>query len=225
MKRTLVIIAHPEVDDSNLQQFLLESSQSLESVTTYKLTDRKYNSKEEQQRIREFDRIIFQFPMYWYSAPYLLKKWLDEVFEYSFAKSELVGKELGLVVSLGTAVENFASGKPEKYTLSEIFRPFEVLANKCNMIYLPTFSISLFSYMGDQKKKRLLIDYQKYLTQEKGNTFKEEEEWFLERLNQISRKKTGKEKEILLQVLSMIIDAREELDELRLLIDEVRDEA
>ncbi|MFW7431728.1 NAD(P)H-dependent oxidoreductase [Vagococcus carniphilus] len=222
MKKTLVIIAHPEVADSQLQQFLLESSQSLEEVEIHYLIEGQFDIKEEQNKLKKFDRIIFQFPMYWYSAPFILKKWIDEVIDYTFSKTELRHKELGLVVSLGVDEANFASGKSEKFTLSEIFRPFEALANKCQMTFLPIFSISLFLYMTEIDKKRLLIEYQQYLTKKNSDNFKEKENWFVSRGKSISKTYEGTKQEDLEQIMSIIEDNREEIEDLRLLIDEMR---
>ena len=222
MKKTLVIIAHPEVADSQLQQFLLESSQSLEEVEIHYLIEGQFDIKEEQNKLKKFDRIIFQFPMYWYSAPFILKKWIDEVIDYTFSKTELRHKELGLVVSLGVDEANFASGKSEKFTLSEIFRPFEALANKCQMTFLPIFSISLFLYMTEIDKKRLLIEYQQYLTKKNRDNFKEKENWFVSRGKSISKTYEGTKQEDLEQIMSIIEDNREEIEDLRLLIDEMR---
>ena len=222
MKKTLVIIAHPEVADSQLQQFLLESSQSLEEVEIHYLIEGQFDIKEEQNKLKKFDRIIFQFPMYWYSAPFILKKWIDEVIDYTFSKTGLRHKELGLVVSLGVDEANFASGKSEKFTLSEIFRPFEALANKCQMTFLPIFSISLFLYMTEIDKKRLLIEYQQYLTKKNSDNFKEKENWFVSRGKSISKTYEGTKQEDLEQIMSIIEDNREEIEDLRLLIDEMR---
>lgn len=222
LKKTLVIIAHPEVENSQLQQFLLESSQHLEEVEIHHLIEKQFDIKEEQNKLKQFDRIIFQFPMYWYSAPFVLKKWLDEVIDYTFSKTELRHKELGLVVSLGVDEASFASGKPEKFTLSEIFRPFEALANKCQMKFLPIFSISLFSYMTESSKKKLLVDYQQYLTKVNVDNFVEKENWFVNRAKNILKDYEGNQKDDLAQVVSMIEDNREEIEELRLLVDEMR---
>ncbi|MFC6346195.1 NAD(P)H-dependent oxidoreductase [Vagococcus carniphilus] len=222
MKKTLVIIAHPEVADSQLQQFLLESSQSLEEVEIHYLIEGQFDIKEEQNKLKKFDRIIFQFPMYWYSAPFILKKWIDEVIDYTFSKTELRHKELGLVVSLGVDEANFASGKPENFTLSEIFRPFEALANKCQMIFLPIFSISLFSYMTEIEKKRLLIEYQQYLTKKNNVNFETKENWFVSRGKSISKTYEDTKQENLEQIISIIENNREEIEDLRLLIDEMR---
>lgn len=218
--KTLILIAHPDVMDSSTQQFLIESSSTLNNVTTRFLTDELFDVNYEQQLLKEHDRIIFQFPMYWYSAPYVLKKWLDSVFDDALLKTGLKDKELGLVVSLGVSEESFAVGQNEKFSLSEIFKPFEALANKCQMSFLPIFPISLFSYMEEFDRKTLLINYQQYLTKETNASFKSKESWFIERLHQYVARNSN---ENLSEILEKVIENRETLDELSMLVNEMRD--
>lgn len=221
--KTLVIIAHPEVKDSNSQQFLIDSSQKLDNVTTHILKEEEINVKKEQALLLEYDRIIFQFPMYWYSAPYLLKKWIDSVFDDVLLKGGLKDKELGLIVTLGLSEEAFATGRSENYTLSELFRPFEALANKCGMTYLPIFAVSLFSYMEEIQKKELLISYQQYLTKENSYQFKSKEEWFTQRLMKYSEDENRPNQNQLSLILEGIKDNRDSLEDLLILVNEMRE--
>ncbi|WP_433760183.1 NAD(P)H-dependent oxidoreductase [Nocardia sp. CA-135398] len=39
----------------------------------------------EQEKLRWADNVIFQFPLWWYSMPAILKGWFDRVFTYHFA--------------------------------------------------------------------------------------------------------------------------------------------
>ena len=39
----------------------------------------------EQTRLLDHDVILFQFPMFWYSTPSLIKEWEDLVLEHGFA--------------------------------------------------------------------------------------------------------------------------------------------
>uniref|UniRef100_A0A3Q3Q2U5 NAD(P)H dehydrogenase [quinone] 1 n=1 Tax=Monopterus albus TaxID=43700 RepID=A0A3Q3Q2U5_MONAL len=41
----------------------------------------------EQRKIKEADLVIFQFPMYWFSVPAILKGWIDRVLTHGFAYS------------------------------------------------------------------------------------------------------------------------------------------
>lgn len=218
--KTLIVLAHPEYEDSNTQQFLIASTKNLEDVSIRYLDEEKIDKRKEKELLKEADRIIFQFPMYWYSAPFLLKRWLDEVFDDSLIANGLKKKELGLVVTMGLSQEDFAAGRSEKFTLSEIFRPFEALANKCQMTYLPIFPVALFPYLSEVNKKKLLIDYQMYLTKQNETSFKKKEDWFVSRLESFKEKSTNQES--INHVLESLKDNRETLDDLLVLVKEMR---
>ena len=221
--KTLVVIAHPDVTDSTTQQFFLESSQTLDDVKNHYIETDKINIQEQQELLKAYDRIIFQFPMYWYSAPYQLKKWIDEVFDDSLMKGALKGKELGLVISLGVSEKNFAAGQSEKFTLSELFRPFEALAGKCGMIYLPILSVSLFAYLEEPEKKALLVKYQQYLTKENKSSFENEEEWFVNRLETYLKEEDSNNQMVISSILEGVKENRENLNELRMFVEEMRE--
>lgn len=218
--KTLIVLAHPEYEDSNTQQFLIASTKNLEDVSIRYLDEEKIDKRKEKELLKETDRIIFQFPMYWYSAPFLLKRWLDEIFDDSLIANGLKNKELGLVVTMGLSQEDFAAGRSEKFTLSEIFRPFEALANKCQMTYLPIFPVALFPYLSEVNKKKLLIDYQMYLTKQNETNFKKKEDWFVSRLESFKEKSTNQES--INHVLESLKDNRETLDDLLVLVKEMR---
>lgn len=95
--------------------------------------------EKEQALLIEYDRIILQFPFYWYSMPPLLKKWLDDVLTYNFAYGpqgdKLKGKDLQLVVSVGGR-EKFYSGFDIFTTVPDLLRPFQLTANLTQMNYL-----------------------------------------------------------------------------------------
>ncbi|XP_042320783.1 ribosyldihydronicotinamide dehydrogenase [quinone] isoform X1 [Sceloporus undulatus] len=40
---------------------------------------------EEQRKVKEADLLIFQFPLYWFSMPAIMKGWMDRVFIQGFA--------------------------------------------------------------------------------------------------------------------------------------------
>ena len=87
--------------------------------------------EKEQELIESYDKIIFQFPFYWFSSPPLLKKWLDEVLLYGWAygsKSgfKVGGKKITLAISTGIDDEGFSASGKYKYTMKELLRPFEL---------------------------------------------------------------------------------------------------
>jgi len=132
MKKTLIILAHPNMAESKVNKALIESIQNDANITVHDLYA-TYKSVEaidvakEQALLVQFDRIVFQFPLYWYSAPAILKEWQDKVLGYGFAYgpegSKLAGKESKIVVSAGSPEYAYQAGAYNNFALSEYLRP------------------------------------------------------------------------------------------------------
>lgn len=224
--KTLVIVAHPERTNSGVQQFLKESSASLVDVTYHYLDEQKptIDVKAERHLLRQHQRIIFQFPMYWYSAPALLKNWIDCVITEQRNHLNLEGKELGIVISMGLKEEAFQAGGKERFTLSELMRPFEAISHACGMTYLPIFPIYLFTYQTDEEKKNLLIKYQQYVTMHFPQNFASRETWFLTQLKQkmTHSNLSNEQRDRLIQLTDVIKENRHHLTDLLTTLDEMR---
>lgn len=223
--KTLVIVSHPEKESSHAQSFFYDSLKNLKQVTYHWIDDKQPLSiADEQELLLSHDRVIFQFPMYWYSAPSSLKYWLDSVLTESIYKDRLKGKELGLVVTLGVKENRFQAGASEQFTLSEIFRPFEAIARKCQMIFLPIFSVSQFGYLNNLSQKKLLIDYQQYLTMPYSQRLEMKEKWFQQRLSQMIETESDETtRQQLVLIKEELSDNRLHLDDLNFTLDEMRD--
>lgn len=110
MANILVISAHQNLAHSTSNRLILdEFSGSLgDKVEIRRLSDLypdfNINVAAEQQALEKADVVVFQFPLFWYNVPAILKKWLDDVWTYGFAYGEggdkLKGKKL--LVSLTT---------------------------------------------------------------------------------------------------------------------------
>ncbi len=181
--KTLLIVSHPEINDSSTQHFLKKSVQ-LPEVTWHHLDglyrDQKVDVVKERALLQAHDRILFQFPLYWYSAPSLLKQWQDAVLDENLS---LAKKEFGIVTTVGVKLSEYQAGGKEKFTFSELLKPFEAMANKFEMTYLPPFLISQFAYLTEGKRKELLVKYQQYVTMTQPATFAEKENWFLQQMS------------------------------------------
>ena len=97
--KTLVVVSHPEINNSQTQQFLLQGAR-LQDVTWHHVEElAEIDVEKEQALLKEHDRIIFQFPLYWYAAPEGLKHWEDNVltrnFVYGDGDDNLAEKEIG----------------------------------------------------------------------------------------------------------------------------------
>src|SRR5699024_6601103 len=180
--KTLVIVSHPEINNSQTQQFLLQGAK-LQDVTWHHVEElSEIDVEKEQALLKEHDRIIFQFPLYWYAAPEGLKHWEDNVltrnFVYGDGDDNLAEKEFGIVVSTGMPLKDFQRGGSENVTIDEIMAPYFAIAQRAKMQILPVFTIAQFQYLQENAQMQLLIDYQRYLTQQYPDSLQNRQIWF-----------------------------------------------
>lgn len=134
--KTLVIVAHPTMEESVInKRWIEELNRYPEKYTIHELykmyPDEKIDVAKEQELIEAYDKIIFQFPFYWFSSPPLLKKWFDEVLTYGWAygsKSgfKVGGKKIALAITAGIDEQGYSSLGKYKYTMDELTKPFEL---------------------------------------------------------------------------------------------------
>lgn len=135
--KTLVIVAHPSFDKSRINKRFMEEVKKQSEVTVNNLyetyPDEKINVQKEQGLLLEHDRIVLQFPFYWYSTPSLLKKWQDEVLAYGWAYGpggdKLNGKELMIATSTGGPEHAYVAGGYNRYSMSELLKPLQATSN------------------------------------------------------------------------------------------------
>lgn len=74
------VLAEPDLGEHASEDgtFLHRWSQATKSHTL------PNDVQEEQRKLREADLIVFQFPLWWYSLPAMLKGWIDRVFSAGF---------------------------------------------------------------------------------------------------------------------------------------------
>ncbi|GAA3332920.1 hypothetical protein GCM10020331_094910 [Ectobacillus funiculus] len=93
----------------------------------------KINVAHEQSLLESHDRIILQFPFYWYSTPSLLKQWQDEVLSYGWAYGEggdkLHGKELGLAISTFGPEDSYQPTGYNHFTMETLTTPLQQTSN------------------------------------------------------------------------------------------------
>ncbi|OJF95917.1 NAD(P)H-dependent oxidoreductase [Alkalibacterium sp. 20] len=227
--KTLIILSHPTVDESSSQQFLMHSLPEDENITVHVLEqtypDGVIDVEKEQALLLEYDRVLFQFPFYWYSSPPLLKKWQDEVltdhFAFGYRGNKLNGKEFGLVLVIGLPEKEYQTGGQEGFSISELTKPYQAMARKTGMTYLKPLTIFQFPYLTEKEKMSLLVDYQQYVSLKHPVSLKRKEAWILDQLKNTSRETLPTEGTlfILEAVSEAIEDNRMELDELSLHID------
>lgn len=147
--RVLVLFAHPSQHRSEANKPLFEQAKRIDGVTCVDLYAEyptfKINIDHEQKRLLDHDIIIFQFPLYWYSTPAILKEWQDLVLEYGFAYgtdgNELEGKKLLCSITAGGKQDAYQCDGYNHFTIRELLHPIEQTASLCGMDYLAPFAL------------------------------------------------------------------------------------
>ncbi|WP_028295632.1 NAD(P)H-dependent oxidoreductase [Olivibacter sitiensis] len=151
--KALIVIIHPNIKRSLINhrwnEELSKYPDKYDVRQLYEVyPDEKIDVSAEQQLIEQYDKIVFQFPFYWFNCPPLFKKWLDEVLTYGWAyggKSgyKLSGKKIALAISVGIDENEYNAMAKYKYTLAELTRPFELTFEYVRADYR-----SFFAYYG-----------------------------------------------------------------------------
>lgn len=143
MNKTLINAFHPHPDRSRIQRRWLESLAGVESLTINlpygQYPDGRIDVPREQALLLAHQRVVFMFPLYWYSVPPLMKAWMDEVLQFGWAygpeATALRGKTWLSVISTGGAAEGYQAGGFNEYSLSELLRPLQRTAGMLGMDY------------------------------------------------------------------------------------------
>jgi len=139
--RTLVIVAHPDLENSRITAHLTAAIRDMQHVTVHDLSaaypDRRIDAVREQELLRGHDTIVWQFPWHWYSVPGILKEWMDQVLTYGFAYGAegdaLHGKRLQLVLSTGGPESSYTPEGHNRFTMDELLRPLDATAHLCGL--------------------------------------------------------------------------------------------
>lgn len=147
--KTLIIVTHPDIENSVInKRWIDELKKSPDKYTIHQLyqtyPDGIIDVQREQELIESYDKIIFQFPFYWFSSPPLLKKWFDEVLLYGWAygsKSgyKAGGKKIALAITAGIDEDGYSALGKYKYTMKELTTPFELTFEYINADYKGIF--------------------------------------------------------------------------------------
>ena len=121
--------------------------------------------KREHQLLSEADIIIFQFPLWWYSMPGILKGYIDRVFSMGWAYGggqALAGKKI--LVSITTGAPELAWTEDNRGTIKDIFKHLFVgTFGLCGLQPLKPFIVYGAKRQTDDDKKNIFENYKKRL--------------------------------------------------------------
>jgi glutathione-regulated potassium-efflux system ancillary protein KefG len=167
MAKILVLFAHPALEKSRMHARLLHHIQKLKGVTVNDLyeeyPDFDVDIKREQQLLHEHDVIVWQHPFYWYSAPALIKQWIDLVLEHGWAYGPggvaLQNKYIFNAISSGGSKQAYRTESLHRPTIRQYLAPFEQTAKLCRMHYLPPFIIHGTHKLSEAQMDAYAVDY------------------------------------------------------------------
>lgn len=155
--KVLHLVFHPDLGRSKVNAVWIDAAKAagFSVKNMYQLYGGfEFDIAKEQEDLLAHDRIVFQFPLYWYSCPALMKKWQDDVLSFGFAygpqeKMQLVGKDMMLCFSVGGPQEAYRQGGYNRFALPELLRPLEQTAYLCQMNYCEPFWIHSARVVSD----------------------------------------------------------------------------
>jgi glutathione-regulated potassium-efflux system ancillary protein KefG len=165
MSTVLVLYAHPAPHKSRINRRLAAAAREVDGVTfrdLYELyPDFLIDVEEEQKLLTEHDIIVLQHPFYWYSAPALVKEYLDLVLTYGWAYGEggvaLQGKILLQAISAGGSEEIYCTEGRNRFTIRQLLAPFDQTASLCGLRYLAPHVIHGANELADATSIQPLI--------------------------------------------------------------------
>lgn len=171
MKRILILFAHPRFENSRANRALLESLHDLNQVTIHDLYEQyptfNISSSQEQKLLLAHQVIVWQFPFYMYSAPAMIKQWIDLVLEHGWAHGAgggaLENRTIFVAVTTGGSRESYAPHGFNRHTMGEFLLPFQQTARLCGMNYLPPFLVQGTFRLGDPELARFAGQYRALL--------------------------------------------------------------
>lgn len=170
--KIMVVTAHPNFENSRVNKRWIEELEKQGDITVNNLNvkypDEVIDKEAEQALLLEHDRIVFQYPWYWYNMPPLLRKWQDLVLEYGFAfgpgGTKLSGKDYVVAISVGGPEVSYQAGGYNTFTISEFLKPMQQTANLTGMNFLPAFKIHSAVVITDEDLEKSAVDYVNHIT-------------------------------------------------------------
>lgn len=163
--KILIIFAHTFWEDSKTNHALLQNIKDLENIKIHNLsttyTNGKIDTDKELTLLKDADKIIFQFPLFWFSTPSLLKEWQDRILTailYGKNKELLKDKKFQVISTLGGAKSSYDGH--HGVTLEELFKPIYH-----SFEYLGCKSIKPYAIFDAQNTK---LNYEEYKKEIQG---------------------------------------------------------
>ncbi|MEL6167678.1 MAG: NAD(P)H-dependent oxidoreductase [Pseudomonadota bacterium] len=147
MAKVLLYYAHPGARYSRVNSEMQRRASEVDGITRVDLYARyprhKIDIDAEQGLLRDHEIIVFQFPLFWYSTPSIIKEWQDLVLEHGFAYgtggTELAGKSMMLACTAAGPEDAYRPEGYQHFPLRTFLSPLEQTARLCQMHFLAPY--------------------------------------------------------------------------------------
>ncbi len=163
MKDVLIVSGHTHLDESFANKLILETLKeklpdSVQTLLDSEYPDYQFDVAAEQQKLIDAEVIVLQFPFFWYSAPSIMRKWMEDVFVHGFSHgatgTNLQGKKLVISFTSGAPEDMYQDGGLQTYPIEAFLPPFKQFANLCGMEWVGHIYTGALSYISRSDEQR-----------------------------------------------------------------------
>ena len=143
MDNILIVSGHTDLNDSVANRLIIDELKNAFPNAEFSILSELYSNfeidvKAEQEKLVKADIVVLQFPVFWYSMPSLLRKWIEDVIVHGFAYGStgmaLKGKRLIASFTTGAPAEMYTKDGLVGYTIEDIIgAQLRPTANLCGM--------------------------------------------------------------------------------------------
>lgn len=166
-----LIYAHPYPKRSRANRALLSAVREISNLNVRSLYDLYpdfgVDVESEQAALAGADVIVWQHPIYWYSAPGLLKHWFDKVLARGWAYGQggdaLRGKTLQWVTTTGGDQESYTGGGMHAFEFDTFVPVIQQTAEFCGLKWAEPIVVHNAHRVSDQELVEVGATYRKRL--------------------------------------------------------------
>ncbi len=138
MSKTLVILSHPTIASSTVHKRWIQELKKFPDIFTVHELYEKYPNgnidvEKEQILVSQHQQVLFQFPLYWFTAPPLMKKWFDDVLTHGWAYGSkgkaFVNKPIAFAISVGGSEDEYQGSELYHHSFVEVAVQFKMIAD------------------------------------------------------------------------------------------------
>ncbi len=166
MSKILVVSGHPDYKSSKANRAILDEFHRLVPAADIVYLDAEYpdgkiDVEREQKRLTEADTIVFEFPLWWFSAPSLMHLYFEMVLAHGYAYSSkggmMNGKKLIFSFTAGAPESEYSPEGHEHVSMEALIPQFKALSDFCGFEWkgaIVSFGMMLLNPDDKEAEKR-----------------------------------------------------------------------